>query len=839
MKNKFLSRTVAAILLIITLIPLIVACADTADVKVKVENVFKTESITLPETFQPSGQLYYMNDRIYLQGYSIPDYKTTLCSVKRDGTDQKFTDLVLDNPNAYINSINIQPNGNITYIYNEYIYDEVTFQSSDTAYIINIDSDGNELLNLNLTDMFRKSEDEYFGIYNFSIDNDNNIYLISDRYIYILDKNGNHLFTAETEESAYINKVFITNKGDAIALYYDYSDSNSGTSTRLKKIDFDKKAFGEEYDISTIPSQYLYSILPSSDPNYDFFYNDDFSVYGYNMSAGVPTEIINWINSDIDNSYTNSFHVVSADEIICSGYNYMKNKSELMILERVPEDQVKEKYILKLASFGLDYNLKAYIIDFNRNNLEYRIQIEDYYKYNTDNDYEAGITKLNTDLISGKIPDILVVNTYNHLPIDSYIAKGMFADLNEFINNDPEINRSDYFENILDAAQTNGKLYRLFSHFYIQTVIGKAKFFKDMDGWTLNEFNQFMASQPAGTQSFNDMTQSRMLRRYITMMIDEFIDVNTGKCSFNNEGFIEVLELCKTFPANLSYYEDPNFDHEQHWRELESAYREERIMLMDFYLYEFEYLWDTMRVQFGEDIAFIGMPTPNRKGASFETPNEFMMASKTKHSDGVWSFLRQFIMDDYYESRQYYSGFPLKKSLVEKMADNAVNRANETLGGDGAVIYYNGDYSVAEIQGEDPLAVYAVEIHPENEDDTVSESENIEEAPAPVVVVEEEPAPMAAPRAVPVPVAEEPYAYPNKNIRYIDGVEVDIGFITREYTDMIINLIKNLDYITRYDQDMIDIIDEEAQGFFAGQKSAEETAKIIQNRLQNYVDERR
>ena len=803
MKSKYFLRTVAAALLIVMLIPLISGCADSANAeKVKVDNVFKTTSIPLPEDFQPSGEMNFINNKVYLQGYSRKDYQNTLYSINKDGSDGKFTKLKTSGNNSYINKISIMPDGNIVYLYNDYSYDEVTFVSNDTHYLVIVDTNGNEILKLNLTETLKKPEDEYFSVYNFSVDTNGNIFLIADRKIIILDSECTYLFEIKMEDNVYIQKLLSTADGETYALYYDYSGDKGGAV--VKKVDFAKKALGDELDVTRLPGQSLYSLMPSFDGVHDFFYSDGTSIFGYSNATKVNAEILNWINSDIDSSFSNTYYVVSADEIICSGFDYLRDKSELMLLERVPEEDVKEKYIIKFAVFGLGYDFRSYIIDFNRNNLDYRIVIEDYTKYSTDEDYMAGVTRMNIDITSGKIPDILLTN--NNIPIESYVSKGVFADLNKYIDDDPEINRADYFENILKAAENNGKLYRLFSNFTIQTVVGKEKFFGNMDGWTLKEFNEFMKTQPKGIATFMDVTRTDMLRRYITMLIDEFVDVDTGKCSFDSEEFIAVLEFCNTFTDDYGYdYMDPDFDYESYWRDRESSYKEDRTLLMDYYIHGFDYIWDLVKIQFDDDITFIGMPTPNRKGSSFYTTNEFAISAKTKHPEGVWSFLRQFIMDEYLE-KNTYGGLPIKKSLVEKMAENALNPPEQE-NDMGIMSYYKG-----EAQG---IMVYdGVEV--------VEEENIIEEAPA---VVE-------------APAVAEPYYY-NRNIRYIDGVEVDIGNITRKYTDMIIDVIEKVDNISRYDEEMINIITEEAESYFNGQKSAAETAKIIQNRLQNYVDEKR
>jgi len=811
MKSKYIIRSLAAILLTVMLLPLIISCSDTADVKVKVDNVFKITSLTLPDNFQPNGEINYVNDKIYLQGYVTPNYNTVMYSLKKDGTDGKYIKIPNFGDNSYISRTNITPDGNIVFLCNEYFYDEVTYESRETYYLITTDPDGNEIKRVNATEMFKTSEDDYFYIYNFVFDGSGNMYLTNDRKIFVINSNGDHLFTIEIEAETYINKMATTKNGDVFVIYNSYS--NNTNKVVMKKIDFNKKSLGDEFDISGIPERAIYNIITSYDDKFDFFYDDGNSLFGYSIAAGSGVEILNWINSDINNTFSNSYFIMSSDEILCSGFDYIKEKSEVMVLNRVPEEDVKEKYIITLAVFGMGYDMKAYVIDFNRNNLEYRIQIEDYTKYSTNEDYMAGITRLNIDITSGKIPDILLLN--NNIPIDSYISKGIFADINKYIDDDPEINRSDYFENILAAAETNGKLYWLFSNFTIQTVVGKEKFFGNMTGWTLKEFNDFMAAQPQETTTFLDMTQMDMLHRYVTMLIDEFVDVDTGKCNFDSEEFIAALEFAKTFPEDYeNSYMNPDFDYESFWKDRESSYKEDRTLLMDHYLYDFNYVWDLVKVYFDDDITFIGMPTPNRKGSAFSPSNEFAISAKTKHPDGVWSFLRQFIMDEYFEGNSY-GGFPIKRALVEKMAEDALNPPENN--GDGGVMpFYNDLRDVPLVEEVAPLA----------DNEVVEETTTIE------------PASEDTPVVVAAPVEVEYYQY-NRNIRYIDGVEVDIGNITPKYTDMVIELIESVDNISRYDEEMINIINEEAQGYFNGQKSAAETAKIIQNRLQNYVDEKR
>ncbi len=95
-----------------------------------------------------------------------------------------------------------------------------------------------------------------------------------------------------------------------------------------------------------------------------------------------------------------------------------------------PED-VKDKQIITLAMAYTNWNVRSEIIKFNKSSEEYRIQIQDYSSmYNTMEDNNIGLTKLNADIASGKIPDIILLD--DQMPIDSYMNKGLFEDLRPY-----------------------------------------------------------------------------------------------------------------------------------------------------------------------------------------------------------------------------------------------------------------------------------------------------------------------------------------------------------------------------------------------------------------------
>ncbi|MFR0800845.1 MAG: hypothetical protein ACLSHX_07460 [Suilimivivens sp.] len=74
--------------------------------------------------------------------------------------------------------------------------------------------------------------------------------------------------------------------------------------------------------------------------------------------------------------------------------------------------------------------------------------------YNTEDDYQAGLNRLNADIVSGKIPDILVID--DNMPVESYVSKGLFEDLKPYIEKDEGLDINNFMPNILDAFSVDG-----------------------------------------------------------------------------------------------------------------------------------------------------------------------------------------------------------------------------------------------------------------------------------------------------------------------------------------------------------------------------------------------
>ena len=73
----------------------------------------------------------------------------------------------------------------------------------------------------------------------------------------------------------------------------------------------------------------------------------------------------------------------------------------------------------------------------------------------------------------------------------------------------------------------------------------------------------------------------------------------------------------------------------------------------------------------------------------------------------------------------------------------------------------------------------------------------------------------------------------------MDDVSVDMYAISDEQLAGLMEVIEGAKRAVSYDEKLFNIIAEDASAFFEGAKSAEETAKIIQSRVQIYLSEQR
>ena len=72
---------------------------------------------------------------------------------------------------------------------------------------------------------------------------------------------------------------------------------------------------------------------------------------------------------------------------------------------------------------------------------------------------------------------------------------------------------------------------------------------------------------------------------------------------------------------------------------------------------------------------------------------------------------------------------------------------------------------------------------------------------------------------------------------YLNGEDIVIPNLSQEQADEFVSFVESVSKRSYYNEDVMNIIMEESDAFFQGQKSAQDVAAIIQSRVQIFVNE--
>ena len=413
--------------------------------------------------------------------------------------------------------------------------------------------------------------------------------------------------------------------------------------------------------------------------------NDGF--YGYDASKDTLAKILDYMDSDLGISFsTSSAIALSETEFIANipdeDYNYT-----LYRLVKVPADQIKDKKIITLAGDYLNYDIRRKAATFNQQNDEYRIKIVDYSSLDSDDDWNAGKTQMNLDIVSGNTPDIMIFDAEDSL--SSYINKGLFLDLGTLIENDPELKNEKFVENVIEALKVNGKLYQIPESFYVESVATKTRYLEGKKILSIKDCDDIISRAGTGYDlGFGITSRENMLTSGLGSAGKNYIDWENKSCNFDSDEFIEFLEFVNKFPEEIK---------ESSWDAYtDTCYRDGSAVFSNAYIYSFRSYKRMEQGEFGESITMVGYPNDFGMNCSIICPNNrFAISSQSKNADGAWEFVREFLTPEAQDKIEY--DFPILQSSFDKMAEKSMER-DYYLDDDGNKHYEDDTYYMGDVE---------------------------------------------------------------------------------------------------------------------------------------------
>ena len=616
-------------------------------------------------------------------------------------------------------------------------------EDSDKYYMTKYDNNGTEVWRQELD----TTTESYYYVNSFVVA-DNETLLVSDTL-------GIHKYsTADGTKQSDIAFENVDDEYGFSASVYKLGDGSftafvNGNEQTFYKLDLKSDKATEVGAVDT--TFYEYTFYSGAGKN-DLFASGSEGIYSYKLGDPQVKMLLNFVDSDIDTYGVSQLAPISDTEFVALIPTEDMNYS-LTYLTKVDPKTVSERKQIILGCNYIDYDVRAQIIKFNKQNDEYRVVISDYSKFDSDSDMSGGANKLNTDIVSGNAPDILVLDS--DMPVDSYISKGLFEDMTNYFKNDPELSKIQYMDHVMEAFKTDGKMYKLIPSFYVETVVAPKSDVGDDDyTWTIDELEKLVKEKNIEHKNiFGPLTRDDVLEMALSLSGSQYIDWSTLTCSYDSDAFIHLLEFVNEFPEEL--------EEDDYGYETSSYYRRGMALAERLYLYTFSDYNYEAKGTFGQPVKAVGFPSDNGSGSALYPNLQLTMSATSKVKDGCWEFMRFFLSDEYQKTID--GAWPVNMNKVNELAEK-IKKKPTYIDEDGKEVEY---------------------------DDTW----------------------------------------------YVGDQEVIVDPMTDDEVNEILDFINSIDQVGNANNEVANIIAEEAAAYFSGQKSAKEVADIIQSRVQIYVNE--
>jgi ABC-type glycerol-3-phosphate transport system substrate-binding protein len=653
------------------------------------------------------------------------------------------------------------------------------------SYLVHVAADGSTIASIDLSDTNADDTEDGMSsnLSSFAVDAAGNLYVSDYNNIYVLDAEGNVQFNLDG--SQYNGSLYRLNAQQVGVMWYNYTDDVNAADENgqyFVPIDLETKDWGEKVKLP--PN--VGSIFPGDDA-YDFYYTYNNNIYGYTAKTDTKEKLVDWLACDVDTNNMSGYAMLSDSRVaaLMQDWNTDPTTYQLIVLHRVDASEIKEKKVLTLACMYLDWNLRSMIVEYNKTNDEYRINVVDYSEYATDDDYNAGVTKLTTEIISGSVPDIFLTS---NLPIDKYAAKGVIADLNTFMDGGNGLSRDYFVPQVMSALEKDGKLYELPTSFSVQTAYALSSIASQYDTWNVAAVQDAMTQLQEGATVFsNGWTKNTALSNCLSRNLSAFVDWTTGKCEFDSEAFQQLLAFCNSFPAETSdgdgaiaYASSADIAvDDAMWDSDATRITNGKQLMSTIGMYSFDsYIWNVYAIR--DKITFTGYPTEDGSGSSFELQMPMAISSVTKYPDAAWDFVCSIIKKmNTIDENNYYYGFPISQAAFDAEMTDIMTEQYQ-LDEKGEQVDWDGD-------GEPDKAI-------RGSYETMENGETVYK---------------------------------------------DVYALTQEDIDQILGVINSTRSVYDYDQEILDIITDEVAAYFAGDKDVQTTANMIQSRVNLYVQEQR
>lgn len=573
---------------------------------------------------------------IVLASYEEEGVEWLFYQVEEEGVSQTFS--MEANEDDEVKAFDVDSKGNYYLLENEY------GEAERTTSLVRIDSAKRKTKEVSLDDRIN----EYDTVQNLQLDKEDNIYLFFESgkiSVFSADMEWQYDITEHEEE--YILDVARCTDGAVIFVSARYE----GDKEVLKIYQVDRNAKNTVEIMLLEEEQYVSDILINGTEQYDYYVRGQREISGGQMGEKQLAPILCWEKTNLVPDEIGKIYAVSADKWFALEQT---DSPSLVYMVKGKEEEKTDRQILRLACLEADSDLQREVADFNKTNKDYEVEI---ISYSERENPEQGLMM---DLSVGSDIDIVLIPPEE---ADRLIAKNLFVDLYPFLDADPGLKRDDFFENLLQAYEQDGKLYQTVSWLHLQCLVTKKSSLENENGWNLDAFETLLEAYPKAAV-YTDASSTSILKQFLRTMAVDLVDWEQKSCSFDSDAFERMMEL-----ANRYGMEDGSVEAEDEMQ----ALRDNRLLFSQTILTPTEVvLYDDA---LSGDYVVVASPFQEGMGANvYSSAPQFGIVAESGNQDAAWQFVRHFFTKQYQDFSKDillmgtdHVGIPVRKDCFDAL----------------------------------------------------------------------------------------------------------------------------------------------------------------------------
>lgn len=412
-------------------------------------------------------------------------------------------------------------------------------------------------------------------------------------------------------------------------------------------------------------SETVYGVIEPGWGDYTMFIRSMTTIYGIRSGDGSIVPLFNVNKAGLNSSNFSNFAMCSDGIFAVPVTNYSNWSCRLKRFLPCDPSELENIPTLTIGVNGRNFPIEDYMEFFNDENENYQIELRSYGGESGDPDLAE--EEIQQDALSGSLPDIIVSNGLNGM-IGGFntVKMEVVCDLYDFMDKDDTLTRDALVPSLREHIDHNfdNHTYFIPSSFALRLPYTiKSEFAGDIKEWDFNAYIDMLEDPPAG---MSDEYKNREETQWERMVIefDDYLDYENLTCSFDSPDFIRALEYAyEGVPDNRDEYSSgEETDQDAAQRSYNYEIRENRRLFTDGYIFDYKGYIDFTRGTFGgEPFTILGKPNSGSNNALICTNDNCYGITKTsENKELAWEFIKHMLSDDYitnhYLTENYHWG---------------------------------------------------------------------------------------------------------------------------------------------------------------------------------------